>query len=92
MRMPCVDAYHRQVDPLQLVPQPARHGARFETDPHGVGRPLGEKSGQCAGLGASLALEDNPAGFIDHAHRGLFLRHVQSNILLHDCSLRGHDI
>ena len=46
-------------------------------------------AGQCARIGRCLALEHNLPVLIDHAHGGLFLRHIQSHILFHGCSPVG---
>ena len=70
------DRATRQVDALQLVPQPARHRAGLEADTYGMRSALADHLGQGPRLGPSFALEHDAPGIVNHAHRGLFLRDV----------------
>jgi hypothetical protein len=84
-----VNAHHREINALQLVPEPARHSPGLEADPFRRRRPFADHPGKCAGVGWCLALKQHLAVFIYYAYRGLFLRHIQSDILFHGCSPAG---
>jgi hypothetical protein len=77
-----VDADDRQLPCPQLVEQPGRELAGFQTDPRRLGRML-RKHGMNAFRGrAALASPNHGPGVVDNAHRGLLERDVQSDILL----------
>jgi hypothetical protein len=49
-----------------------------------------QRGGDRLGLGRHPSLQHHRPGPIDHAHRGLFQRHVQSGIVRHGCSPSLH--
>lgn len=89
MRVAGVNADDRQADTLEFVPQPTRHRARFEANQLRYRRSLGDHPRKCARIRRDLALEQNFPVLVEDTYRRLFLRHVQSDILLHGCSPAG---
>ena len=80
-----VDADDRQLPCPQLVEQPGRELAGFQTDPHRSGRMPRNDSVNAFGGRAALGLPDCRSGIVDDADCGLLERYVEPDILL----LRG---
>jgi len=59
-----VDADHRQADPPERVPQPARHGPGLDADASGPRCLLARQRCQGAGIGGHATLMDGPARLI----------------------------
>src|SRR5665213_3785699 len=76
MGMARINTDDRQIDALQLVPEPTRHRASLESNPFGSGRPFADDPSECARFGGSLTLEQDLAILIHDTHRRLLLRHI----------------
>src|ERR1700692_3012033 len=87
--MPSIKAHHRKAHILQRLPVPRRQGTAFQSDPRNLRR-LGFDD-LCDGLRRrkTFALPYGLAVAADDAHVGHFLRHVQSDKLLHEWPPHG---
>jgi hypothetical protein len=83
VRVTGINAYDGQANALQFVPQPTGHRACFKADPLGERCALLNHPRERARIGRRLALEQYLPILIHDAHRRLFLRDAQSNMLLH---------
>lgn len=81
-----VHADDRHPEFAQRVPQPGRERSGLQADSYGIRCAATDDLGDRARISAHLSAPDLATGFIDHADRGILLRHIQTNELRHDGS------
>src|ERR1700686_4184149 len=80
MRVATVETDDRKPELTQLAPEPGRRGTAFEPDTAEPGRALRQTLSNDLRISRDLALEENLAGFVDAADRGLLQRYVETGI------------
>ncbi len=73
MGMTGVDTYDRQIEPLELMPQPARHGACLKANAQSRWRALPDQSCKRARIRRRPPFEQDPAVVVQNANAGLLL-------------------